>query len=195
MKKEQKTRQKLLDITFDEVYIHGYTATSVDKILKIAKIPKGSMYHYFKSKKALVLAMIEERLFVKMDQFFIFEPKEGATVIKTLRDTFAHMSKNRPLITYGCPLYRLMVELSAVDKDFDEVLSKKAKQMQESLKNLLQRGIDNGEFSTTLDTEALSWFILQSTWGVLSLSPSLSSQQKFINHSKYIFKLLKEYQN
>ena len=195
MKKEQKTRQKLLDITFDEVYIHGYTATSVDKILKIAKIPKGSMYHYFKSKKALVLAMIEERIFVKMDQFFIFEPKEGATVIKTLRDTFAHMSKNRPLITYGCPLYRLMVELSAVDKDFDEVLSKKAKQMQESLKSLLQRGIDNGEFSTTLDTEALSWFILQSTWGVLSLSPSLSSQQKFINHSKYIFKLLKEYQN
>jgi TetR/AcrR family transcriptional repressor of nem operon len=195
MKKEQKTRQKLLDIAFDEVYIHGYTATSVDRILKIAKIPKGSMYHYFKSKKALVLAMIEERLFVKMDQFFIFEPKEGATVLKTLRDTFAHMSKNRPLITYGCPLYRLMVELSAVDKDFDEVLSKKAKQMQESLKDLLQLGIDNGEFRTTLDTDALSWFILQSTWGVLSLSPSLSSQQKFINHSKYIFKLLKEYQN
>jgi len=192
---KRQTRQRLLDIAFDEVYIHGYTATSVDKILKIANIPKGSMYHYFKSKKDLVLAMIEERLFVKMDQFFIFEPKDGATVIKTLRDAFANMSKNRPLITYGCPLYRLMVELSAVDKDFDELLSKKAKQMQESLKKLLQTGIDNGEFNDTLDTEALSWFILESTWGVLSLSPTLSSQEKFINHSRYIFMILKDHQN
>jgi len=28
--KKKPTREKLLDITFDEVYIHGYTATSVD---------------------------------------------------------------------------------------------------------------------------------------------------------------------
>ncbi len=50
--KKQPTREKLLDITFDEVYIHGYTATSVDTILKKAGIPKGSMYHHFKGKGA-----------------------------------------------------------------------------------------------------------------------------------------------
>ena len=192
--KKQKTRDILLDITFDEVYINGYTATSIDKILKIANIPKGSMYHHFKSKKALVLAMIEERLFVKMDQFFIFEPKDGATVMKTLRDAFAHMSKNRPLIKYGCPLYRLMVELSPVDKDFDELLSQKAKQMQEKLKELLLLGIKNGEFNSSMDPKNLAWFILESTWGVLSLSPTLSSQEKFINHNRYILELLKDYQ-
>ena len=32
--KKQPTREKLLDITFDEVYIHSYTATLVDTILK-----------------------------------------------------------------------------------------------------------------------------------------------------------------
>jgi len=45
--KKQTTRDKLLDITFEEVYIHGYTATSVDTILQKASVPKGSMYHHF----------------------------------------------------------------------------------------------------------------------------------------------------
>lgn len=46
--KKLSTREKLLDITFEEVYIHGYAATSVDAILKTAKSTKGSMYHHFK---------------------------------------------------------------------------------------------------------------------------------------------------
>jgi TetR/AcrR family transcriptional repressor of nem operon len=67
---KQPTREKLLDVTFEEVYTHGYAATSIDAILQKASVPKGSMYHHFKSKKALVLAMIEERLYPKMDSFF-----------------------------------------------------------------------------------------------------------------------------
>lgn len=93
MSRKQPTREKLLDITFEEVYIHGYAATSVDTILKKAGITKGSMYHHFKSKKELVLAMIEERLFVKMDIFFNFEKVEGRSVLESIRNTYAGMAK------------------------------------------------------------------------------------------------------
>ena len=55
-------REKLLTVAFDEIYQNGYSATSVDKILKKAQMNKGSMYHFFKSKKALALAVIEEKL-------------------------------------------------------------------------------------------------------------------------------------
>jgi len=65
MTKKQTTREKLLDYTFEEVYIHGYNATSIDSILKKAKVPKGSMYHHFKSKKELVLAMVGEFWFIQ----------------------------------------------------------------------------------------------------------------------------------
>ena len=85
MTKKQPTREKLLDITFEEVYIHGYTATSIDAILKKAQIPKGSMYHHFKSKKELVLAMVKERLFPKMDMFFMYEKQEGKSVYDSFR--------------------------------------------------------------------------------------------------------------
>jgi TetR/AcrR family transcriptional repressor of nem operon len=165
--KKQPTREKLLDITFEEVYIHGYTATSVDTILKTAGIPKGSMYHHFKGKKELVLAMVKERLFPKMELFFDFERKEGSSVTDALRSTFSGMSKNKPLITYGCPLYRLMVELSPVDETFDVLLSARAVQMQKNLALLLQKGIESGEFKDTLPTKDFAAYILESTWGVL----------------------------
>ena len=193
--KKQPSREKLLDITFEEVYIHGYAATSVDAILKKAGIPKGSMYHHFKSKKELVMAMIRERLFVKMDSFFIFERQEGKTVMQSLHQTFTAISKNKPLITYGCPLYRLMVELSPVDKEFDTLLSSKALQMREGIRSLLQTGIDTGEFHSDLDSQTFADFILSATWGILSLSPSLSSSKSFITQSQYILKELKSYKN
>jgi len=195
MTKKQPTREKLLDITFDEVYIHGYTATSVDTILKKAGIPKGSMYHHFKGKKELVLAMVQERLFPKMELFFDFERKEGATVMDALRGTFAGMSRNKLLITYGCPLYRLMVELSPVDETFDILLSSRVVQMQDNLALLLQKGIEDGEFSETLSAKDFAAYIQESTWGVLSLSPSLSSSKHFIKHSKFILDTLEQYKN
>ena len=195
MPKKQTTREKLLDITFQEVYIHGYAATSVDTILKKAKVPKGSMYHHFKSKKELVLAMVEEILYVKMDSFFKFEKEEGKSVQESLRHTFVRISKNKLLITYGCPLYRLMVELSAVDKEFDAVLTLKATQMKEGVQSLLQVGIDIGEFNDTLDTEAFAGFMLNAGWGILSLSPTLSTSKSFMVQSRYIFEALERYTN
>ena len=195
MTKKQPTREKLLDIAFDEIYIHGYTATSVDTILKTAGIPKGSMYHHFKGKKELVLAMVEERLFPKMTLFFDFEPKEGKSVTEMIRGTFTAVAKNKPLITYGCPLYRLMVELSPVDKTFDTLLGGKVVQMQEDLASLLEKGIESGEFNERLNTKYFAFYILESTWGTLSLSPSLSSSKHFLQHSKFILETLSIYTN
>jgi TetR/AcrR family transcriptional repressor of nem operon len=188
--KKQPTREKLLDITFEEVYKNGYSATSIDSILKIATVPKGSMYHHFKSKKELVLAMVNERLFPKMDEFFIFEIKDKKSVKESLRDTYSAMAKNRKLITYGCPLYRLMVELSPVDSDFDKLLSSKVIQMQNSLASMLQIGLDRGEFSNIEPIE-MAKFILNATWGLLSLSPNLSSKKEFLKQSKIILQNLR----
>jgi len=193
--KKQPTREKLLDITFEEVYVHGYNATSVDAILKKAEIPKGSMYHHFKSKKELVLAMVEERLFVKMDSFFKYEVEEGKSVMDSFKNTFMLVSKNHMLVTYGCPLYRLMVELSATDKEFDKLLTSKALEMQEGIKSLLLKGVEIDEFKDTLDVDAFSAYMLSAVWGILSISPTLSSSKNFINQSQYILNELEQHNN
>jgi len=192
--KKRTARDKLLDATFAEVYIHGYAATSVDTILKKAGVPKGSMYHHFGSKKELVLAMVDERLFVKMDQFFHYDKQEGKTVMESIRATFAGIAKNKMLITHGCPLYRLMVELAPVDDDFDQLLVKKTRQMKARMIRLLRIGIEIGEFDASLDIEEFAGFMLSAVWGILSLSPTLSSPQNFIAQSRYILDQLACYQ-
>jgi hypothetical protein len=128
-----------------------------------------------------------------MELFFDFKRKEGGSVTDALRSTFASMSKNKPLITYGCPLYRLMVELSPVDETFDTLLNTRVVQMQENLALLLQKGIESGEFKKELPIKDFANYILESTWGVLSLSPTLSSSKHFIRHSKFILDTLANY--
>ncbi len=190
---KQNTREKLLDITFEEVYINGYASTSVDRILKRAGVPKGSMYHHFKSKKELVLAMVKERLFPKMDDFFTIDTSLNA--YKAIEKLFLAMSKNKMLITYGCPMYRLMVELSPVDKDFDKLFIEKYKQLVRGFEYLLIKDIKKGLLDSSLNTKEFTKFIIHSTWGVLSLSPTLSSSENFLKNSYYILETLQKHYN
>ena len=189
--KKQNTRERLLDITFEEIYVNGYASTSIDTILKRASVPKGSMYHYFKSKKELVLAMIKERLYPRMDEFF--KLNSTSTAYEALENLFLAMSRNRMLITYGCPMYRLMVELSPVDKDFDNMFVEKYTQLVASFKILLQKDVKAGLLDSKLDTKEFASFVIHSTWGVLSLSPTLSSSKNFLKDTDYILQLLKSY--
>jgi len=193
--KKQNAREKLLDVTFDEIYINGYAATSIDAILKKAGVPKGSLYHHFGSKKALVMVMIRERLFVKIDHFFVFEKKEDESVMHRIRSTYAAIAKNRPLITYGCPLYRLMVELSPVDSEFDALLLEKYEEQHHKLALLLGEGINEGEFSTALQPESFARYLLSATWGILSLSPTLSSSKSFLEQSSFILSQLESFKS
>ncbi len=189
--KKRNTRERLLDITFEEVYINGYASTSVDTILKRAAVPKGSMYHHFKSKKELVLAMVKERLYPKMDEFFKLNSTNSA--YEALESLFTAMSKNKMLITYGCPMYRLMVELSPIDKDFDNLFIAKYNQLVGSFSLLLQKDIKSGLLKKELNTKEFASFVIHSTWGTLSLSPTLSSPKNFLKDSNYILRLLKNY--
>lgn len=191
--KKQNTREKLLDITFEEVYINGYASTAVDTILKQAGIPKGSMYHHFKSKKELVLTMIQERLFPKMDEFFKVD--HTLTAYRAMEQLFLAISKNKMLVTYGCPMYRLMVELSPVDQDFDKLFVEKYHQLVRSFEYLLIKDKQDGLLDSTLNTKELTKFIIHATWGVLSLSPELSSSDNFLKNSYHILKLLQHYYN
>lgn len=59
MSKKPTSRDKLLDVTFEEVYRFGYCGAGTATILKKAGVPRGSMYHHFSSKKVMVMAMIE----------------------------------------------------------------------------------------------------------------------------------------
>lgn len=53
------TRDKLIEISVQLITVKGFNNTGIAEILGQAGVPKGSFYHYFKSKDDLGLAVIE----------------------------------------------------------------------------------------------------------------------------------------
>ena len=54
-----ETRERLLRSGVEILTEKGFSATGIDLILRRAGVPKGSFYHYFKSKEAFGAALIE----------------------------------------------------------------------------------------------------------------------------------------
>ena len=187
MKREQPTREKILDVVFELVYMHGYNGTSMSMILKVCDIPKGSLYHFFKSKKAMVISVIKERLGPKMDIFFTFEPIEGKDGIDAIIEAVLAISKNPMLIMYGCPLNRLNQEMSPVDDEFDREITLLYDHLKEKIVLLLNRS----DLQEDTDIDSLADFVIETVWGALSMSPKQSSSRRYLHSVKHLISYLR----
>lgn len=188
------TREKLLDIAFEEIYTHGYQGAATATILKHAAVTKGSMYHHFASKKALALAVIKERITPKMDAFFDFTPKNSETTFEAIQRVFGQIAKQEKLIMYGCPMHRLLVEMAPLDKDFDTLLSKQFEYFTQRLSRTLQVAIERKELKN-MDCDSMARFIITTIWGEISLPPSLSSCTHFENQLHLIGVTLQQFRH
>ncbi len=184
------TRDKLLDITFKEVYIYGYAGSSISNILKIAGIPKGSMYHHFPSKKAMVIAMIKERLTPKVREAFYIQIDDDSRAVDILSFLFKKISKNEMLIKHGCPLHKLMFEMGSLDDEITKLCHQEFIFLIENLAKLIDIGKQKGDIREE-DSKSLAKFIIISSWGALSLAPNHSSKEQFLQDTKHILEYIK----
>ena len=185
------TREKILDAVFKLVYINGYNGTSMAMILKECGIPKGSLYHFFKSKKEMVLAVVRERIDPRMDEFYALDEVEGENGIDTIITAMLRVTKKDVLVSYGCPLNRLNQEMSPVDADFDLAINI----IYEKLKTKILRLLNNSSLIDGVDSSSLSEYIIAGVWGALSLSPKQSSKKRYlesVNHLIHYLKSLKK---
>jgi len=187
MNSKQSTREKILDAIFALVYINGYNGTSMSMILKECDIPKGSLYHYFKSKKEMVLAVLKERISPKMDEFYEFKRVDDENEIDTIILSIFKVSQKDLLVQYGCPLNRLNQEMSPIDKDFEIEINN----IYENIKNKIKSLLANTRFKQDVDVDSLSDFIIMTIWGNLSLSPNQSSKDRYLSSVTHLVNYLK----
>ena len=170
------SREKLLQTAFDEIYQNGYSATSVDKILKKANMNKGSMYHFFKSKKELALAVIEEKLSLHITNKYepLLKYKENIIdeLVKILKDREGFDFTN------GCKLNNLVQELSPIDKDFKIALEKIYLVFEKIFEEVLNNAVKAGELKHD-DIKALSIFTVASFEGCLATAKKSQDGQVY----------------
>lgn len=159
------SKDHLLKITFDEIYENGYYATSVDKILKKANMNKGSMYHYFKGKKELVLAVIDVHIYQYIDKKYSQILNANENIIDAIFDVLYNTKSFN--FVYGCRLNSLVQELSHQDGDFKIALEKVYFRFEAIFEEILTKAIKNKEIEHD-NPKALAVYVVASIEGCLS---------------------------
>jgi len=116
---KKNTRELLLDSAFQTFYKQGFQGANIATILTDVGINKGSMYHFFKSKKELGLAVVTERIERNLVDKYNKILKEKNSFQK-LFDTLRAAPETLP---YGCPLNKFSQEMIYIDAEFKTTLS------------------------------------------------------------------------
>lgn len=186
MKTKKDTKDLLLEITFDEVYTYGYQGASVLKILEKAGLNKGSLYHYFKNKKELVLAAID----IKSEEIFGQKYKEvlegGTPYLENFEKMLITMYEFAPR---GCPLANLIQEMSNNDEEFDILLRNKYQALKNIIEEILKKAVENSELKTS-NISDLSLFLLSGIEGAILSAKTFKDKQMFEKNLHYLFKAI-----
>jgi len=174
-----KTRRRILDAAFAQMYRQGYQAMRVDAVLADTKLTKGAFYHHFPSKKVLGEAVIDEVLAGMIEQMWVrslddyVDPVEGIKAV--LRMIPSMMGPQ--LTQLGCPLNNLAQEMSPIDEAFRSKLNRIFHVWIESISDALKRGQQNGSILPGIDTRGAAIFIVAAYEGAVSMTKSEQSNE------------------
>lgn len=183
------TKDKLLDSAYIEIYTYGFQGCSVDRILKNAQVPKGSMYHHYKSKKELALAVIKERISPKMLTFFSFKINNEDNEIELLKNKIIEISTVDYLLKYGCPLNKLVREMFSLDKNFKIALEKTYNQIIKNIEILIDTAIKNNNLEQC-NTKTLSLFVYTTVIGNISIGKENTTKETYLSSLQHLFNYL-----
>ncbi|MEZ2144105.1 TetR/AcrR family transcriptional regulator [Bradyrhizobium sp. DN5] len=138
----------------------GFSAVGVEEILDTAEVPKGSFYHYFDSKEAFGLALIDayaDYFARKLDRWF--DDTERAPLDR-LRDFIADARSGMARYRYrrGCLVGNLGQEMGVLPEPFRKRLAAVFRDWEARTSRCLRSAQEAGEMSSELDCEDLAQF-------------------------------------
>tara|TARA_B100000676_G_C17741213_1_gene661475 strand:+ start:101 stop:706 length:606 start_codon:yes stop_codon:yes gene_type:complete len=165
-KENNKTlkQNKILEAAYTVFVEKGYSETTMDDIVRQSKMSKGAIYHYYNSKKALFISLIDHWETYSFPDFYT-KNKENKTASKILKDI-----SNVVYDVYKTKKHVFLAEVefwSLANKD-DEV-KEKSKVLYGKLLYLfeliIKKGIREKEFKK-IDTKVVAMSILSSLQGI-----------------------------
>lgn len=177
--KSRDTYTDLIRTGTEIIAQQGFSATGIDAVLKSARVPKGSFYHYFKSKEEFGLAVIDafaERLEQRL-QTFLDDPEVGPLdrIRNFLENALVRLQQTN--CTKGCLIGNLGQELADVNERFRSRLEEVFVLWKERFADCLKEAQAKGQLSTDVDPEQVAGFILASWEGAILRSKVMKSTQ------------------
>ena len=166
----ERTRERLLQAAFREVYRSGFQSAGLDAILGAAGVTKGALYYHFGSKEALGHAIIEEIIGPDNRNEWLRPLKTSKDPIATLIGIVQGLSVQPEVVRGGCPLINLAQEMSPLDAGFRKRLEAVFHAWQDGIASVLREGQINGKVRRDADPAETAGFLIAMVTGYGALA-------------------------
>ncbi len=140
----ERTRERLLQAAFREIYRSGFQSASLDAILASAGVTKGALYYYFKSKRGLGYAVVEEVIAPHTYGQWVRPLQSRKDAIDALIGAVRNIPVQPAVVRGGCQLINLAQEMSPLDAGFRKRLATIFDAWREAVASVLREGQGNG---------------------------------------------------
>jgi len=135
----------------------GYHAATVRDIAEEVGILKGSLYHHFESKEALLYLVVKEPIAQLYRTIAAIADADLAPTEKLRRAILAHLEA---FDRHYPHLFVYLREREAVKRRFREMIGFSPKDYERCWQQILREGVENGEFRPELDIQVTSYGLL-----------------------------------
>ncbi|MBP8306860.1 MAG: TetR family transcriptional regulator C-terminal domain-containing protein, partial [Burkholderiaceae bacterium] len=155
-----RTRERLIRHGTALLTEFSFDATGIDRLLREVGVPKGSFYHYFPSKQAFVMAVIDNYVAYFERKFDRLLGNLSRTPLQRLQDWIgeARLGMARHHFRRGCLVGNLAQELGAHDDQFRARLEMVFQAWQARVRGCLTDAVAAGQLSADADPAMLAEF-------------------------------------
>lgn len=139
-----RTRERLLQAAFREIYTSGFQSASLDAILAAAGVTKGALYHHFGSKEALGYSVVEEIIAPDNRVTWLRPLQKGKDPIAALIGIVQSIPVKPEAVRGGCALNNLSQEMSPLHAGFRKRLAVVFHAWREGVASALREGRTQG---------------------------------------------------
>jgi TetR/AcrR family transcriptional regulator, transcriptional repressor for nem operon len=166
----KRTRERLLEAAFREVYRSGFQSAGLDAILAAAGVTKGALYYHFGSKEALGYAIVEEIIAPDNRGQWLRPLEKCEDPIETLIGSVQGLSVQPEAVRGGCPLINLAQEMSPLDAGFRQRLATIFRNWQDGVAVALLDGQKHGNVRRDLEPAQAAGLLIAMVEGYGSLA-------------------------
>ncbi|WP_332397905.1 TetR/AcrR family transcriptional regulator [Vibrio metschnikovii] len=171
--KTNDTRQHILDVGYQLVVSKGFTNVGLSELLKTADVPKGSFYHYFKSKEQFGEALIND-YFADYSQRIhdLFADQHGTAYQRLMRYwQYWHEQSEGQCHAQRCLVVKLSAEVADLSDAMRIALLNGANAIIHAIAQCIEQGVNEG--SIDVQHSQLTAELLYNLWIGASLLSKL----------------------
>ncbi|WP_299794987.1 TetR/AcrR family transcriptional regulator [uncultured Shewanella sp.] len=142
----QLTRQHIIDSGYTLISGKGFSNVGLSQILKFANVPKGSFYHYFKSKEQFGEEIIHNYFKGYLNSIDeIFDSKQGSALDRLMEYWLRWQStQSDTCVDQKCLVVKLSAEVADLSEPMRLALKSGSASVINRIANCIEAGISDG---------------------------------------------------